>query len=190
MVTSAFPPAGRRRFVGRQAVFAALTIPAALVQAATFSFFHVDARLNSTAFSSLDATPLNTGLVLAAGDRFDITATGMWEGSGGCPLNDANGSSCFGNAPLTNINNFSLVGKIGSDASYDATWFKIGTNFSGIAAYGGTLFLAFLDSDSLNNSGVVTASVALVPEPVGRALLLIGAAALAWRHRRAAARGP
>jgi hypothetical protein len=172
------------------AAFSALGLFAALPAAAMLApqaapTFEVFAKEDSTAFQSLDQAPLSTGITLAAGQAFSITATGLWSG-GGCPPVDANGAACFGTAPITGINYFSLVGKIGADSSYDASWFKVGTSYSGVAANSGTLFLAFLDSDSFNNSGSVMATVSVVPEPGTWALLgagLVAVAAVAKRRR-------
>ena len=149
--------------------------------------FDVHARENSVAIFSGDATPLNTGITVAVGDLLIVSATGLWDG-GGCGAVDANGTSCFGNEPLTGINYFSLIGKIGANASFDNTWFKLGTSYAGSAATSGTLYLAYLDNDSFNNSGFVTATVSAVPEPGTYALMLaglLGMGALAKRRRAA-----
>ena len=151
------------------------TLAAALplaAQAGTQSF-DVYARENSVAILSQDATPLNTGITFAVGDSLVVSATGLWNG-GACGDIDANGTGCFGNEPLTGINYFSLIGKIGTDATFDSSWFKLGTGYTGTAATSGTLYLAYLDNDSFNNSGFVTASVTAVPEPGTYALLLAG----------------
>ncbi len=159
----------------------AATLP--LAAQATTQSFNVFAQQNSVAFSSKDAAPLNTGIVLAVGDMLDITAAGTWNG-GACGDLDANGSTCFGNEPTTGINYYSLIGKIGSNASLDNTWFKVGTSYSGTAATAGTLYLAYLDSDSLNNSGFVTATVTAVPEAGTWALMLAGLAGVMVVSRR------
>lgn len=148
--------------------------------------FAVYARENSVAYSSHDATPLDTGIDFAAGDALVITATGLWNG-GACGDVDANGTGCFGIDGTTGINFFSLIGKIGSDSAFDAQWFKVGTSFVGTAGSSGRLFLAFLDSDSSNNSGFVTALVthaAPVPEPTRYGLMLAGLAAMTLARRR------
>jgi hypothetical protein len=166
----------------------AATMP--LAAQATTQSFNVFAKDNSVAFNTKDAAPLNTGIVLAIGDMLDITTVGSWNG-GACGDLDANGSNCFGNEPTTGINFYSLIGKIGSNASFDSTWFKVGTSYSGTAATAGTLYLAYLDSDSFNNSGFVTATVTAVPEAGTWALMLAGLAGLAGvmagsRRRQAA----
>ncbi len=64
----------------------------------------------------------------------------------------------------------SLTGRIGA-----GHYFKIGDSYSGTAATSGNLFLAFVDNDSSNNTGFVTASVAAaVPERETYALMLAG----------------
>jgi hypothetical protein len=164
---------------------ATLLFGMSIAHAATQSF-QVFAKQNSTAFNSHDATPLDTGLNFAAGDALSITAVGLWDG-GACGFVDANGTNCFGNEPVTGINYFSLIGKIGVDASFNSSWFKVGTSFGGPAPSGGRLFLAYLDSDSFNNSGFVTATVefrAPVPEPQTYALLTAGLGILSLVARR------
>lgn len=168
----------------------ALALSVATAQAATQSF-EVFAKDNSVAFSSHDAAPLDTGLDFTAGDALSIVASGLWNG-GACGDVDANGTMCFGIEPTTGINYYSLIGKIGANAAFDNTWFKVGTAYGGPAPGSGRLFLAFLDSDSFNNSGFVTARVeytAPVPEPATMALMLAGLAALAWRASRRATTG-
>jgi hypothetical protein len=159
----------------------AATLPLA-AHAGTQSF-KVDARENSVAFSSKDAAPLDTGIVLGVGDTLDITAVGLWDG-GACGFFDANGSNCFGNEPTTGINYYSLIGKIGANPSFDSTWFKVGTSYSGTAATAGTLYLAYLDSDAFNNSGFVTATVTVVPEAGTWAMMLAGLAGVMAISRR------
>ena len=153
-------------------------------QAATQSF-DVFANANSTAFNSHDATPLDTGVAFNAGDALHITASGSWNG-GACGDVGPTGTNCFGDDPVTGINYFSLIGRIGN-----GSYFKVGDSFDGVASTSGDLFLAFLDTDSFNNTGFVTAVVTLptaaVPEPETYALMLGGLAALAWVTRRKAA---
>ena len=163
------------------AVVLAAALPMA-AQAATQSF-DVHAKTNSLAVTTNDANPLNTGIVLQVGDALDISATGGWDG-GGCGVFDANGTLCYGIDPVTGINYFSLIGKIGANDNADNTWFKIGTGYSGKAATAGTLYLAFLDTDSFNNSGFVTATVTAVPEAGTWAMMLAGLAGVAALARR------
>jgi hypothetical protein len=149
--------------------------------AATQSF-NVFAQANSTAFTTHDASPLDTGLVFDAGSALHITASGTWNG-GGCGDVGPSGTTCFGNDPVTGFNYFSLIGKVG-----DGAWFRIADAYDGVAAGSGDLFLAFLDTDSFNNSGFVTAVVTTaVPEPASWALMLGGAGALLGIARRRSA---
>lgn len=129
---------------------AALTVPTAS--------FDVYAKENSLATASHDASPLDTGLTFAIGDAVEISASGLWNG-GACGDVGPGGTACFGDG-LPGINDYSLIGRIG-----DGSYFKVGERYSGIAATEGNLFLAYLDTDSFNNSGFVSAVVNLPPAP-------------------------
>ena len=98
---------------------------------------------------------------------------------GGCGDLGPDGGNCFGNG-LPGINFYSLIGRVGA-----GSYFKIGSSYDGIADANGTLFLAYLDNDSYNNSGFVTAVVSLpVPEPETYALMLGGLGLLGMVARR------
>ena len=161
------------------AAFVAATGSAqAMLPSATQSF-DVFARENSLATSTHDASPLDTGITFAVGDALHITASGLWNG-GACGDIGPEGTNCFGNG-LPGINYFSLIGRVGA-----GSFFKIGSSYDGIADAAGTLILAYLDTDSSNNSGFVTAVVSLpVPEPETYALMLggLGILGLATRKR-------
>jgi hypothetical protein len=151
-------------------------------QAATQSF-DVFASANSVALQSHDASPLDTGLTFSLGSSLHITASGSWNG-GACGDVGPSGTNCFGNDPITGFNYFSLIGKVGSNG----TWFRVADAYDGVAAGSGNLFLAFLDNDSFNNTGFVTAVVTTpVPEPASWALMLGGAGALLGVVRRTTA---
>ena len=163
---------------------AALSLAALNASAATASF-DVFAKENSLATSSQDGTPLDTGVIFAIGDALQITASGSWNG-GGCGDLGPDGGACFGNG-LPGINFYSLIGRVGA-----GDWFKVGSAFDGTAQTAGHLFLAYLDTDSFNNSGFVTAVVTLPPSAVplpGSQVLLFGGIGLlgvmARRARRA-----
>ena len=173
-------------------VFRSLTTASLLAAAmasghAATQSFDVFARQNSTALMSHDASPLDTGLSFNSGDALNITATGSWDG-GGCGPVGPNGTTCFGNAP-DGINYFSLIGRVGGGSD-----FKVGDAFTGTASSSGNLFLAFLDNDSFNNTGFVTALVTVaangtaVPEPQTHALVLGALGVLAFARRKAATR--
>ena len=170
----------------------ALALAAIGAQAATTSYT-VFAKQNSLAWQTNDATPLDTGLVFAAGDQLTVAASGTWDGGCGVAFGPTGslGANFACGAPLvdttTGLYYFSLIGRIGS-----GSWFTLGSAFSGTAATSGHLFLAFDDSDSSNNGGsvaaLVTGGVAAVPEPGTLALLLAAAGAgLMVPRRRAAA---
>ena len=78
-----------------------------------------------------------------------------------------------------------LVGEL------DGTFFKVGSNYSGVTPTGGELALFYWDSDACNNLGFVqaivtgTPAVSPVPEPANLALqgLALGAFALTSRRK-------
>lgn len=162
-------------------VAAALVASIGVAQAATApatQSFDVFARENSLATSTKDASPLDTGINFAVGDALNISASGLWNG-GACGDLGPDGGNCFGNG-LPGINFYSLIGRVG-----DGSYFKIGSSYEGTADAAGTLFLAYLDTDSSNNSGFVTAVVSLpVPEPETYALMLGGLGILGVVARR------
>lgn len=74
-----------------------------------------------------------------------------------------------------------LVGEIGSSG----TFFKIGTNYSGIASYSGILNLFYWDLNGYDNTGMITAfvnpgkiPVAVNPVPIPAAIWLFGTSML------------
>lgn len=146
--------------------------------------FQVYAKENSLALSSHDASPLDTGITFEAGAALHITASGVWDG-GGCASSGPEGVGCYGEA-FPGINYYSLVGRVGS-----GNYFKIGASYDGTADATGHLFLGYVDSDSFNNSGFVTAVVTTpaVPEPETWALLLggLGILGASLRKRKGAA---
>lgn len=172
-----------KKLAGGWLVVGALAASAPVAATAGTQDFKINANTNSLATTTRDATPLDTGITLKPGDTLTITASGLWDG-GGCGIFDANGTVCYGIDPTTGINYFSLVGKIGANAAPDDTWFKVGTSYSSVVAQSGTLYLAFLDTDSYNNSGFVTASVTAVPEAATWALMLAGLAGVAAVHQK------
>ena len=169
----------------------ALALSGLGAHAATVSYT-VYAQQNSTALSTHDASPLDTGLVFTAGDLLTVTASGTWDGGCGVAFGPdgalAAGFAC--GAPLidatTGLYYFSLVGRIGT-----GNWFTLGSSFSNTVTSSGHLFLGFLDTDSANNSGSVTArvtgGVSAIPEPGTLALLLAAAGAGLMVPRRRAA---
>lgn len=165
------------------ATFASSIGVAQAMTSSTTQSFDVYARENSLATSTHDASPLDTGITFSTGDALHITASGLWNG-GACGDIGPEGTNCFGNG-LPGINYFSLIGRVGG-----GSFFKIGTSYDGIADATGTLLLAYLDTDSSNNSGFVTAVVSLpaVPEPETYALLLggLGILGLVARKRTSA----
>lgn len=159
---------------------AAAMLAGALCSAQAASF-DVYARENSVALSSHDALPLDTGLVFTMGDMLHITATGSWNG-GACGDVGPDGTACFGDW-MPGINFYALVARVGN-----GDYFKVGGSYDGAATASGHLFLGFLDNDSFNNSGFVTATVGAVPEPGSYAMLMAGLGALGLAVRRRGSR--
>ena len=149
--------------------------------------FDVFADANSIAFATHDASPLDTGLVFTAGEAVDISASGTWNG-GACGDVGPDGTGCFGTDPTTGALYYSLIGRIGTGA-----WFQVGSAYAGTSDGAGDLFLAFDDSDSLNNTGFVTAVVqtngSVIPEPGSISLMMAGLGLLGVMARRRSGRG-
>ncbi|MEO5688644.1 MAG: PEP-CTERM sorting domain-containing protein [Burkholderiaceae bacterium] len=145
---------------------------------------------------------LDSGLLLAAGESFSVTAAAsdLWS-AGGLPRwsnadgltgdTYATGSDESGQLAGTQIGtNFGpyagffygeLVGQIGTGA-----YFAIGTNFSGTANASGALKLFYWDSNNGDNSGSVVATISTVPEPGSIALMLAGLGIIGGLARRRA----
>lgn len=179
--------------------FAAALLAAMPANAATT--ITVDAAANS----STGGVGAVTGLNLISGQLFTVSAspTDLWS-SGPLPRwSNANGligplvatgADESGLPSGTTIGqNFGFWTQDGLSAPYGALVGRIGgisrllgTNFNGPAWSTGALTLFYWDSNSSDNRGSVTASVAAVPEPSAWALLIIGFASIgaAMRRRR------
>jgi hypothetical protein len=104
---------------------------------------YVNAYYNSTAITG---GWLDTGLDLVAGEQLIIYASGI-----GCRSKDS--PYCLGpdgekNSPYNGCYAGELVGKIGA-----GTMICIGSSYNATVLQSGRLFLAYNDSDYLNNSG-------------------------------------
>ena len=156
----------------------------------------IDADLNSVSAiyfqnitPSFSSSPVDTGLFLAEGDFFEVSAQGIWSnapvsynlifGPGGNPNENITVGYPGAGYPVA-----SLLGKIG-----EGEYFFIGSEFSGYAGGNGNLILGFNDTDYGNNWGTVLANIniqtAVVPEPLSCVLFLAGGIPLfAWRKKR------
>lgn len=188
----------------RSAVRSVLALLALLTvsTSALASTVTVDATANSSNAGS--GTGANTGLVLSAGDWFQVTVPTTdlwnagplkrWSNADGLIVNlFATGTDDSGYAGGTHIGEpFALYTNSGLTAPYGAlvgrigagAYFLIGTSFLGQANAAGTLSLFYWDSNSGDNSQFITATVNAVPLPAAGWLLLSGLAAFAAFGRR------
>jgi hypothetical protein len=131
--------------------------------------FEVKAKENS----ATGGNALNTGVVVAKGDRLIIKAAedDTWSAGGSERTSNANGlvagnkyGGVFGTytSPTTGAT-FpfgSLVGSLDGGKSY----FLVGTQFDGPVPQAGTLSLLYWDMNNEDNSGSITVSVETVPK--------------------------
>lgn len=193
------------RAVSRFCVVAALMTAASTASAATVV---VDAQANS----SSGGTGASTGLTLALGQAFTVTAspTDLWN-AGLIPrwsnadgliqsisyqlgATDSEVATLFpGLADGTEIGTDwpSDHSQGGFTAPYGAlvgrigtTFFILGTNFNGVAPVAGALALFYWDSNNGDNGGTITAEVNAVPLPAAAWLLMSGLVGFAALGRR------
>jgi len=97
----------------------------------------------------------DTAVAISAGDTLIITATGLVSGTSGMPPSDPPDGSGYGpannNYLAPGLERYSLVGKIGNNIP-----FQVGSSYSGVSNFNGTLFLAYNDEEYSDNSGGYT----------------------------------
>lgn len=177
------------------AVLGTVTVAALLTSVTSHAApFTVDAAANSTSGGTGAAT-----ISLMAGQAFTVTVgvTDLWN-AGALPrwsnadglVGDvfATGADESGQPLGTQISqNWGTYTQGGLTAAYGtlvgsfdngASFFSIGTSYSGIAAAGGLLNLYYFDSVGGDNTGSVLANVTAVPEPGALVMGLAGLAVL------------
>jgi hypothetical protein len=173
-----------------------------LAGAASAATVVVDAKADS--WNSGAGTGLDTGISLTAGESFAVTvaADDLWSAGALPRWSDANGldgtllatgADESGEAAGTVIGTDfgllgsfhygELVGQIGSGA-----YFAVGTSFSGVASDTGALKLFYWDTFTDDNSGSVSATISVVPEPASIALMLAGLGIIGGLARRRSAK--
>lgn len=130
------------------------------------SQFEVKAKENSVSGGS----PLNTGLSLAPGQILTICVSpdDMWSAGSGQKTSNANGlGNPFGNDFGTFTNNgFSfLYGSLVGSIDGGQTFFPVGTRLEMTILGPGELSLFYWDSNNSDNTGSITATVAVYQGP-------------------------
>ena len=184
-------------------------VKAIVVASAALSFsaissadmFMVDANANCAGDGV--ANGLST-IALNAGDSFSVTsstndlwslgALPRWCDADGLVHREANGLDDSGEVAGTiigedfgNLTLGSQTFRYGTMVATldDATYFAVGSNYSGVAPVSGTLKLFIWDTPSGDNSNKITATVSSVPEPASMLALGLGAVALIRRRKNA-----
>ena len=178
-----------KKIVGQLMLATLLVMTTANAHAVSFA-------VNALSNSSSGGAGLDTGIVLAAGEAFSVEAgdNDLW--SAGALPRWSNADGLVGTR-LANVSDdsgepagtligqdFGLWTQNGLSAPFgtlvgelNGTFFKLGTNFNGVAPASGTLKLYYWDSNFGDNTGTVLAEVkktSTVPKPATSLLLLTG----------------
>jgi len=146
----------------------------------------VNVVVDSAANSLGGGTAFETGVFLAAGESFSVSANpaDLWDNSWTDPtyLSNADGHA-FQSTTLGGLYDAigSLVGEIGN-----GPLFHVGTSLNAVASGAGELKFFYFDSDAFNNTGAVHVAVTAVPEPANLALMGLALGAFALTRRRKA----
>lgn len=148
--------------------------------------------------SSSGGVALDTGLDVTMGDRLIsiVDPLDCWSAGAANRISNANGLDGLSPAPCQPTGDFGFHSQDGETFRFGALvgridagdWFLLGTNFDAVINATGRLFLAYWDSNSGDNFGMVTALIsaepAAVPEPGTLAVIGIGLVGLVAARRR------
>jgi hypothetical protein len=171
---------------------AALTLGIASSSFAATYDFTTDAYANSTANGdAAGATSFEGALNLTAGEAFTVSTDANqfwhgafeWDGNYAMLTSNADGAATMAYAPYINGIGYVAVGTLVADINGD--YRIIGAGTRSFTAWGtGQLEFHYADINTGDNSGSVSSTVTVVPEPGTIGMLLAGLAAIGAVSRR------